>query len=145
VFLGANLASWALKQQLVVSHSSTKTEYRAVSVAEASWLCQLHHELYDPLMRSTIVYCDNVSVVYLFTSPVHHQGTKHVEIDLHFVRERVAVAFSASRPPCISWTSSPRDCRRVYSLSFASVSTSIQDRIDTAGVLDSYLGYVSIL
>jgi hypothetical protein len=38
-----------------------------------------------------MVYCDNVSVVYLFTNPVQHQRTKHVEIDLHFIRERVAV------------------------------------------------------
>jgi hypothetical protein len=38
-----------------------------------------------------VVYCDNVSAVYLSTNPVQHQRTKHVEIDLHFVRERVAL------------------------------------------------------
>jgi hypothetical protein len=38
-----------------------------------------------------LVYCDNVSAVYLSTNPVQHQRTKHVEIDLHFVRDRVAV------------------------------------------------------
>jgi hypothetical protein len=37
-----------------------------------------------------VVYCDNMSVVYLLTKLVQHQHTKHVEIDLHFVRERVA-------------------------------------------------------
>jgi hypothetical protein len=37
------------------------------------------------------VYCDNVSAVYLSTNPVQHQRTKHVEIDLHFVRDRVAL------------------------------------------------------
>jgi len=41
--------------------------------------------------RATVVYCDNVSAVYLSTNPVQHQRTKHVEIDLHFVRERVAL------------------------------------------------------
>ena len=40
---------------------------------------------------STLVYYDNVSVVYLSTNPVQYQRTKHVEIDLHFVRDRVAI------------------------------------------------------
>jgi hypothetical protein len=43
------------------------------------------------LSKATVVYCDNISVVYLSTNPVQHQGTKHVEIDLHFVRDRVAL------------------------------------------------------
>jgi hypothetical protein len=43
-----------------------------------------------PLQRATLVYCDNVNAVYLSTNPVQHQRTKHVEIDLHFIRERVA-------------------------------------------------------
>jgi hypothetical protein len=51
---------------------------------------QLLHELYSPLQRVTLVYCDNVSAVYLSTNPVQHQRMKHVEIDLHFVRECVA-------------------------------------------------------
>ena len=60
-------------------------------MAEASWLRQLLAELHSPLAKSTLVYCDNVSVVYLSTNPVQHQRTKHVEINLHFVRDRVAV------------------------------------------------------
>jgi hypothetical protein len=83
------------KRQPVVSRSSAETEYRAPravadGVAEASWMRQLLHELYNPLQRATLVYCDNVSTVYLSTNPVQHQRTKHVEIHLHFVRERVA-------------------------------------------------------
>jgi len=92
VFLGDNLISWSSKRQPVVSRSSAEAEYRAVAngMAEASWLRQLL-ELHQPLRRSTLVYCDNVSAVYLSTNPVQHQRTKHVEIDLHFVRERVAI------------------------------------------------------
>jgi len=68
-------------------------EYRAVAngMAEASWLRQLLAELHSPLAKSTLVYCDNVSAVYLFTNPVQHQRTKHVEIDLNFVRDFVAI------------------------------------------------------
>jgi hypothetical protein len=63
----------------------------ANGVAEACWLRQLLQELHSPLSRATLVYCDNVSVVYLSTNPVQHWCTKHVEIDLHFVRGRIAV------------------------------------------------------
>jgi hypothetical protein len=43
------------------------------------------------LSKSTLVYCDNVSAIYLFTNPVQHQRMKLVEIDLHFFWERVAI------------------------------------------------------
>jgi hypothetical protein len=94
VFLGTNLVSWATKRQPVVSRSSAEAEYCVVAngVAEASWLCQLLHKLHSPLQRATLVCCDNVSAVYLSTNPVQHQRTKHVEIDLHFVREHVAAS-----------------------------------------------------
>jgi hypothetical protein len=93
VFLGDNLVSWSAKRQTVVSHSNIEAEYRAVTncVAEATWLRQLLHELQAPPSRCTLVYCDNINVVYLSTNPVQHQRTKHVEIDLHFVREKVAI------------------------------------------------------
>jgi hypothetical protein len=48
-------------------------------------------ELHSPLTKSTLVYCDNISAVYLSTNLVQHQRTNHVEIDLHFVRDRVAI------------------------------------------------------
>lgn len=93
VFLGDNLISWSSKRQNTVSRSSAEAEYRAVAnaVAETSWLRQLLHELYAPPSKATLVYCDNVSAVYLSTNLVQHQRTKHVEIDLHFVHERVDV------------------------------------------------------
>jgi hypothetical protein len=48
-------------------------------------------ELHIPLAKTTLVYCHNVNAVYLSTNPVQHQQTKNVEIDLHFVRDRVAI------------------------------------------------------
>ena len=91
VFLGDNLISWSSKRQNTVSRSSAEAEYRAVAngVAEATWLRQLLLELHAPLRRATLVYCDNISAVYMTSNP--HQCTKHIEIDLHFVRERVAI------------------------------------------------------
>ncbi|GJR78267.1 ribonuclease H-like domain-containing protein [Tanacetum coccineum] len=50
----------------------------------------LLRELHTPLATATLVYCDNVSAVYLSSNPVQHQRTKHIEIDIHFVRDLVA-------------------------------------------------------
>jgi hypothetical protein len=63
----------------------------ANGMAEACWLCQLLQELHAPLTKSTLVYYENVSAVYLSTNPIQHQCTKHDEIDLHFVWGRVAI------------------------------------------------------
>jgi hypothetical protein len=92
VFLGDNLVSWSSKRQHTVSHSSAEAEYRGVAndVAKASWLRQLLEERHSPPRRATIVYCDNINAVYLSTNPVHHQYTKHIDIDLHFICDKVA-------------------------------------------------------
>jgi hypothetical protein len=93
VFLSDNLVSWSSKRQTTVSHSSAEAEYRAVAhaVAETCCLRQLLQELHAPISSATIVYCDNVSAVYMTANPVHHHRTKHIEIDIHFVREEVAL------------------------------------------------------
>ncbi|GJR63103.1 ribonuclease H-like domain-containing protein [Tanacetum coccineum] len=41
------------------------------------------------LSTATLVYCDNVSAVYMSANPVQHQRTKHIKIDIHFVRDMV--------------------------------------------------------
>nr|XP_020167574.1 uncharacterized mitochondrial protein AtMg00810-like [Aegilops tauschii subsp. strangulata] len=93
VYLGPSLISWSSKRQNTVSRSSAEAEYRAVAnaVAECSWLQQLLQELHHDVSHATLVYCENVSVVYLSTNPFHHRRTKHIELDIHFVREQVAL------------------------------------------------------
>jgi hypothetical protein len=93
VFLRTNLISWSLKRQNVVSRSSAEVEYRVVAngMAEACWLRQILQDLHAPLMKSTLIYC-NISTVYLSTNPIQHQRMKHIGIDLHFVREHMAIS-----------------------------------------------------
>ncbi|XP_039822643.1 uncharacterized mitochondrial protein AtMg00810-like [Panicum virgatum] len=72
VFLGDNLVSWSSKRQNTVSRSSVEAEYRAVAngVAEVTWLRQLLLELHAPPRRASLVYCDNISAVYMSSNPV---------------------------------------------------------------------------
>ncbi|GJR75515.1 ribonuclease H-like domain-containing protein [Tanacetum coccineum] len=92
MFLGDNLLSWFAKRQVTLSCSSAEAKYRGVAyvVVETAWIWNLLLELHTPLSTATLVYYDNVRVVYLSTNPVQHQRTKHIEIDIHFVREYVA-------------------------------------------------------
>ncbi|CAH9071119.1 unnamed protein product [Cuscuta europaea] len=93
VFMGDNLISWSSKRQTTISRSSAEAEYRGVAnvVAELCWLRNLLTELRHPISKASLVYCDNVSAIYMSQNPVQHQRTKHIEMDIHFVRERVAL------------------------------------------------------
>ncbi|GJV15186.1 ribonuclease H-like domain-containing protein [Tanacetum coccineum] len=91
IFLGDNLLSWFAKRQHTLSRSSVEAEYRGVAnvVAKTAWLRNILRELHSPLSTATLVYCDNVSVVYMSVNPVQHQRMKHIEIDIHFLRDMV--------------------------------------------------------
>jgi histone deacetylase 1/2 len=92
VFVGPNLVSWSAKKQPTVSRSSTEAEYKALAngAAEAMWVESLLKELGVSQQRFPILWCDNLGATYLTANPVFHARTKHIEIDFHFVRERVA-------------------------------------------------------
>lgn len=83
-----------------MSRSSVEAEYRAIAhvVAECCWLRQLLQELHYPLASATVVYCDNINInaVYMSSNPLQHRHTNHIEIDIHFVREKVSQSHSGA-------------------------------------------------
>jgi len=93
IFIGNSLVSWSSKRQTTVSRSSAEAEYRAIAnaVVECSWLRHLLGELLCKVPTATVAFCDNISSVYMSKNPVHHRRTKHIELDIHFVREKVAI------------------------------------------------------
>ena len=92
VFLGSNLISWVAKKQPTVSRSSAEAEYRAMAVAtaEVTWISFILRDLGIPLPTAATLFCDNISALYMSINPVFHARSKHIEIDYHFVREKVA-------------------------------------------------------
>ncbi|KAL5566072.1 hypothetical protein UlMin_029236 [Ulmus minor] len=91
VYFGDTLVSWCSKKQRVVSRSSTESEYRALAhiSCEIAWLESLLGELTFSLTQTPVTWCDNLSASTLAANPVYHSRTKHVEIDIHFVRDKV--------------------------------------------------------
>jgi histone deacetylase 1/2 len=75
-----------------VSRSSTKAEYKSLANATAKiiWMDSLLGELGIKIDQIACVWCDNMGAIYLSANPIFHARTKHIEIDFHFVRERVA-------------------------------------------------------
>jgi len=92
IFLGDNLISWSARKQATVSRSSTEAEYKSLANAtvELIWVQKLLSELRVPHSPVGHLWCDNLGATYLSANPVFHARTKHIEIDFHFVRERVA-------------------------------------------------------
>jgi hypothetical protein len=49
----------------------------------------LFKELHIPLNVPPVLWCDNLSALALASNPVFHARPKHIEVDFHFVREKV--------------------------------------------------------
>ncbi|GJS69107.1 ribonuclease H-like domain-containing protein [Tanacetum coccineum] len=91
-FFGCIYITSLLSYSDVTGLGSAEDEYHGVVnvVAETSWIRNLFCELHTLLFTTTLVYCDNVSAVYMSANPVQHQRTRHIEIDIHFIRDKVA-------------------------------------------------------
>ena len=91
LYLGSNLISWSSKKQPTVAKSSIEAEYKALSVtaAEVVWIQQILSDLHISLSHTPLLWCDNISSLSLATNPVFHARTKHVEVDYHFIREKI--------------------------------------------------------
>ncbi|GJW85915.1 uncharacterized mitochondrial protein-like protein [Tanacetum coccineum] len=95
VFLGGSLVSWKSKKQTTVAKSSAEAEYRAMAAVtcEIMWLHNLLQELNVRPAIPINIFCDNNSAIQIAANPVFHDKTKHFEIDIHFIREKVVSEF----------------------------------------------------
>ena len=86
------LISWKSKKQDVVVRSSTEVEYRAMTLAtcELIWLKQLLQELRFGKDGQMTLVCDNQEALHIAYNPVFHERTKHIKVDCHFIREKIA-------------------------------------------------------
>jgi len=92
VFFGQTPISWKSSKQHTVARSSTEAGYKALvdDTAEVIWLQYLLTNSQVPSVSTPTIWCDNLGATYLSTNPIFHARTKHVEVDYHFVCNRVA-------------------------------------------------------
>ncbi|KAK3005199.1 hypothetical protein RJ639_016441 [Escallonia herrerae] len=88
---GSAAISWCSKKQHNVTLSSTEAEYAAATMAtqECVWLKRLINDIYAKVDYVIPIHCDNESAIKLAENPVFHARTKHIEVQHHFVREKV--------------------------------------------------------
>ncbi|CAJ2655949.1 unnamed protein product [Trifolium pratense] len=90
-FLGGNLVTWKSKKQSVVSRSSAEAEFRAMTqgICELLWLKSILEDLRIKSDEPMKLYCDNKSAISIAHNPVQHDRTKHIEVDRHFIKEKL--------------------------------------------------------
>lgn len=90
VLLVMSPISWKSKNQSVVARSTAEAEYRSMAqaVCEVMWLKQLLKDLGIKHLPTSPIHCDNQAALAISANPVHHEKTKHVDIDCHFIRDK---------------------------------------------------------
>jgi hypothetical protein len=90
-FLCGAPISWSSHKQATVALSSTEAEYMSLTHAskEATWLRQLLKDLGQEQIKPTLLYEDNRGCIDLAKNPIHHSRTKHIDIQYHFIREKI--------------------------------------------------------
>ena len=97
VFLSESLISWKCKKQQAVSRSMAivisvvESEYRSMAIvtSEVVWLITLLKTFALEHNHATSLYCDSKAAIYIAANPVFHDRTKHIEINCHFIKEKI--------------------------------------------------------
>ena len=81
------------KQPIVILSKAQRPEYggAAVVACEAVWLKRFLKDLGIPIKDLILLYCDNMSNIYLAHNLVFHAWIKHIEVHYHFIREHVLI------------------------------------------------------
>ncbi|XP_042980273.1 uncharacterized mitochondrial protein AtMg00810-like [Carya illinoinensis] len=92
-FLGHNPILWCAKKQNTVSPSSLEAKYRVMAhtTVEITWLTFILKDLGVPQTHPSMLFYDNISALLMTINPVFHARSKHIELDYHFVPEKVAL------------------------------------------------------
>ncbi|KAL5812182.1 hypothetical protein ACOSQ3_027132 [Xanthoceras sorbifolium] len=61
----------------------------AHGICEGLWVKRVLSELRLSLEEPINMFCNNKATICIAKNPVHHDRTKHIEIDRHFIKEKI--------------------------------------------------------
>ena len=70
------------------------------TTSELVWLRRLLIDFELTIANPILLFCDNQATIHIASNPTFHERTKHIEIDCHFVNEKVAKGFLKLMPKC---------------------------------------------
>ena len=75
----------------MVARSSAEAEFRSLAhgICEVMWIKRLLEDLKISVILPVKVYCDNKAAISISHDPVQHDRTKHIEVDRHFIKEKL--------------------------------------------------------
>ena len=116
----------------MVAYSSVEVEFRAMTqgIYEGIWLNMMLEELRVPLKHPIVLYCDNQAAISIAKNLIHHDRTKHVEIDRHFIKEKIEGVFK------VSFT--PTNCQTSDILTKALARVNHEDLMEKLGTINIY-------
>ncbi|CAH9071921.1 unnamed protein product, partial [Cuscuta europaea] len=90
-YVWGNLVTWRSKKQNVVARSSAESEFRSMAngICELLWIKRMMTELNMEMNLPMKLYCDNKAAINIAHNPVLHDRTKHIEVDRHFIKEKI--------------------------------------------------------
>ena len=114
-YVGGNLVTWRSHKQKVVSCLSVEAEYRAMAATarERVWLQSFVQDLGIATPMPMPMHCDNHAAIFIAGNLAFHERTKHIEIDCHFIRDKVLMGV-ISTPHVHHRTSSPTSSEEHY-------------------------------
>ena len=91
MFVWGNLVTWQSEKQSLVARSNAETKFRGMAhrICEGIWPKRLLSELLISIEGPMNLLCDNQAAISITKNPIHHDQTKHVKIDHHFIKEKI--------------------------------------------------------
>lgn len=90
-YVWGNLVTWRSKKQGVVARSSVEAEFRAMSqgICEGLWILRVLDKLKMKIEFPLKLYSDSKAAISIAHNPVQHDRIEHIEIDRHFIKEKL--------------------------------------------------------